>query len=287
MDDTTNPDRESPDRGAPERDATERDGTEASAPGASGSENPGTEASGSQNPGTGTPSATGRAHTSRFPPAARWTLVFFIVIIALVVAIWPRGGDAPTSPSDMQVRPSGALSATDLQVDDSELAQARADAALAPCPQTGMPVASGAVLAGVVAPCLASGVPYDLGVGTAGRPVVINMWAVWCQPCRRELPVLAEYARRAGDAVTVLTVHAREGANNPYLVLRFLAELGVHLPTVLDQDGKVAAALQAPRVFPSTIILRADGTVAKVAPQVFEDPQQIADVVRDATGVTT
>ncbi|MGW0036749.1 TlpA family protein disulfide reductase [Gordonia sp. NPDC003376] len=267
MDDTSNPDPDSPDRGDPERADTDRADTGSA--------------------GTPIPPGTGGSHASRFPPAARWTLVFFIVIIALVVAIWPRGGESQTTSSDVQVRPSGALSATDLQVDDSELARARADAALAPCPQTGVPVGAGAVLADVVAPCLASGAPYDLGAGTAGRPVVINMWAVWCQPCRRELPVLAEYARRAGDAVTVLTVHAREGAGNPYLVLRFLAELGVHLPTVLDQDGMVAAALQAPRVFPSTIILRADGTIAKVAPQVFEDPQQIADAVRDATGVTT
>ncbi|MGV9670352.1 MULTISPECIES: TlpA disulfide reductase family protein [unclassified Gordonia (in: high G+C Gram-positive bacteria)] len=228
-----------------------------------------------------------RPRGSRFPPAARWTVVFFIVVIALVVAIWPREGGSSSSSSE-QVRPSGALSATDLQVDDAQLAQARTDAAIAPCPQVGgPPPGASAVLAGVSVPCLATGAPYDVGAGTVGKPLVINMWAVWCEPCRRELPVLAEYAQRAGDRVTVLTVHAKEGAGNPYLVLRFLTELGVHLPVVLDTDGAVAAALRAPRVFPSTIIVRADGSVAKIAPTVFDDPQQIADEVRSATGVTT
>ncbi|MFT4127921.1 MAG: TlpA disulfide reductase family protein, partial [Gordonia sp. (in: high G+C Gram-positive bacteria)] len=143
------------------------------------------------------------------------------------------------------------------------------------------------VLAGVAAPCLASGAAYDLGTGTAGKPLVINMWAVWCEPCRKELPVFADYAGRAGDAVTVLTVHAREGADSPVPVLRFLTDVGVHLPTVLDTDGAVAAAIGAPRVFPSTIVVRADGTVARIAPKVFTDAQQIADEVRAATGVTT
>ena len=228
-----------------------------------------------------------RPRGSRFPPAARWTVVFFVVVIALVVAIWPRE-DGSSSSSSQQVRPSGALSATDLQVDDAQLAQARTDAAIAPCPQVGGPAPGpSAVLAGVSVPCLATGAPYDVGTGTVGKPLVINMWAVWCEPCRRELPVLAEYAQRAGEKVTVLTVHAKEGAGNQYLVLRFLTELGVHLPVVLDTDGAVAAALRAPRVFPSTIIVRADGSVAKIAPTVFDDPQQIADEVRSATGVTT
>ncbi|MGC4933450.1 TlpA disulfide reductase family protein [Gordonia sp. DT30] len=240
------------------------------------------------NPEPGEPSPRpSRRRGSRFPPAARWTLVFFVVVIALVVAIWPRG-DSTTGGAAEQVRPSGALSATDAQVDDAQLSQARRDAAIDRCPQVGGATPGpAAVLAGVSAPCLATGAPYDVGAGTAGKPLVINMWAVWCQPCRNELPVLAEYAQRAGPAVTVLTVHAREGAGNPYLVLRFLSELGVHLPVVLDTDGQVAAALKAPRVFPSTIIVRADGSVAKVAPMVFDDPQQIADQVRAATGVAT
>ncbi|KNA89787.1 TlpA disulfide reductase family protein [Gordonia sp. w5E2] len=223
---------------------------------------------------------------NRFPSSLRWTLVFFVVMVALIVAIWPRDSGSSNnlgSPTDN----SGVAAVPDAKVDDATLAKARADAAVEPCPNNGLPESSGAVLAGVVAPCLATGSAYNLGAGTAGKPVLINMWAVWCLPCRRELPVLAEYARRAGDRVTVLTVHAEQGAGNPFAVLTFLREVGVHLPTVLDVDGKVAAALRAPRVFPSTILLRPDGTIATTLPKEFGSVDEVADAVRDATGVAT
>ena len=221
---------------------------------------------------------------SRFPAALRWTLGFFVVMVALIVAIWPRDSGSSDG-TGSQTAGSGVAAVPDAKVDDAVLAKARADAAVEPCPNSGLPQSSGAVLAGVVAPCLATGNAYDLGAGTAGKPVLINMWAVWCLPCRRELPVLAEYARRAGDRVTVLTVHAEQGAGNPYAVLTFLREIGVHLPTVLDVDGKVAAALKAPRVFPSTILVRPDGTVATTLPKEFGSVDEVADAVRDATGV--
>ncbi|MGC5256986.1 TlpA disulfide reductase family protein [Gordonia sp. DT218] len=232
------------------------------------------------------PPEPSRPPGGRFPASARWTLVFIVVMIALVVAIWPRGGGDDTAGGSDPATATGPK-ATDAQVDEGQLAQARRDAALEPCPQTGLPVGPASVLAGVTAPCLADGKPYDVGVGTAGKPMVVNMWAVWCLPCRRELPEMADYAQRAGDKVTVLAVHAQEGAQNPYLALRFLAENNVHLPVVLDPDARIAGALKAPRVFPSTILVRADGTVAKVLPQVFDDPDQIAAAVHQYLGVTT
>lgn len=207
-------------------------------------------------------------------------------MVALIVAIWPRGGSDLPDGTVTASAPSGP-NAMDARVGDAQLAAARRDAALPPCPTTGLPKGADAALAGVSAPCLADGTPYDLGAGTAGKPLIVNMWAVWCLPCRRELPVMAEYAQRAGDAVNVLAVHAQEGAQNPYLALQFLSENNVHLAAVLDTDGKVAAAVGAPRVFPSSILIRADGTVAKVLPQVFDSPDQIAAAVDQYLGVST
>ena len=113
----------------------------------------------------------------------------------------------------------------------------------------------------------------------ADRPVVLNLWAYWCAPCGEELPAMAEYQRRAGPAVTVVTVHQDE---NEGAGLQRLAELGVRLPTFQDGSRRIAAALHVPNVMPATVVLRRDGTVAEILPRAFVDADEIAAAVGEA-----
>lgn len=215
-------------------------------------------------------------------PAARATIVFVVIAVAMIVALWPRNGsgDEQAAPS-ATATPSAALP----KVSDDEMRALRADAALRPCPSGTGPAAPGSALAGVTVPCMQNGAPVNLGDATAGKPLVINMWAVWCLPCRKEMPLFDQFSQSAGDQLNVLAVHAREGGDNQVFVLKFLHEVGVHVPVVTDPEGAVAKALGAPRVFPSTILVRADGTVAKILPQIFTSEAQIADAVRENLGV--
>ncbi|MFM9376967.1 TlpA disulfide reductase family protein [Gordonia sp. VNK21] len=218
-------------------------------------------------------------------PAAKAMIAFVVVSVALVVALWPRG-DGPTAPvSTTGAAASSTQGISDEPVTTEMMSKARADAALPPCPTGTGPAAPGAVLAGVQAQCLADGATIDVGAATAGRPTVINLWAVWCQPCRRELPLFDRLYAQAGDQLNVLGVHAYDGARKEYAILTFLAEVGVHLPVIADVDGTVAKALGAPRVFPSTILVRADGTVAEILPTVFDSYEELTGVVRDELGV--
>lgn len=218
--------------------------------------------------------------------SARWTVAALVVVLALIVAIWPRDSSDPgPSPSEMPTTGSSALPGLEAAVTEDDMAKGREKAALLPCPVATGPTPSGSKLAGVTVPCLADGSTVDLGSATAGTPMLVNVWAHWCGPCRAELPVIDEYAKRAGDRVQVLTVQGKEGAENPFLSLTLLAEIGVHLPTVVDTDAKIAAALGVPRAYPSTVLVRADGTVAAVLPRVFESPDEVADVVRQHLGV--
>jgi len=93
---------------------------------------------------------------------------------------------------------------------------------------------------------------------------------------------MAEYQRRVGPAVTVLTVH--EDENEAAALLR-LAELGVRLPTLQDGRRSIAAALQVPNVMPATVVLRADGSVAEVLPRPFATADEIAEAVNPKLGV--
>lgn len=94
-----------------------------------------------------------------------------------------------------------------------------------------------------------------------GTPVVVNFWAAWCDPCRREMPLLAEAARRLDDEVQFIGVDIldnREAARD------FLAELDVPYPSVFDAGGVIRTSLGSIGQ-PVTVFYAADGTrVAKV-----------------------
>ena len=197
------------------------------------------------------------------------TMIAVIAVLAALVAVFVlelRGSPAePDAPAPA--------------VDAAALAQARADAALPPCPSGGDGTEV-AALAEVTVVCAADGDPVRVGPALAvGTPVVLNLWAYWCAPCAAELPALAEYQRRAGDAVTVVTVH--QDRNEVAGVAR-LAELGVRLPTLQDADRRIAGALGVPNVMPATVVLRADGTVAQILPREFAHADEVEAAVAAA-----
>lgn len=207
---------------------------------------------------------------SRIPAGVRWLIVCAIVAVALAVAIWPRGNDGTPAPT--------TAAAPSTSASPGQLTAARARAALPPCP-AGI---GATALAGKPLTCLGDGAPVDLAV-PGNKPVLLNVWAWWCGPCRVELPVLADVAARAGDRLTVLGVHADP---NAVAGLDLLAELKVALPTVQDPQSVVATALGAPRAYPVTVLLRSDGTVAGVHAQPFTSVDEVAALLRTELGVT-
>ncbi len=85
-----------------------------------------------------------------------------------------------------------------------------------------------------------------------GRPVLLNFWASWCEPCRVEMPSLERLAAKHGRAkLAVLTVNYQE---SEAVIRRFLDARPIALPILLDPDGD-AAGLWTPRVFPSTVLI--------------------------------
>ena len=77
-----------------------------------------------------------------------------------------------------------------------------------------------------------------------GTPMVVNVWAPWCLPCRSELPLLAEVAGRAGSAVQFLGVDIKDPS--PDDALRLLAGSGVRYPTLSDYSGTTGPACAGP-----------------------------------------
>jgi thiol-disulfide isomerase/thioredoxin len=89
-----------------------------------------------------------------------------------------------------------------------------------------------------------------------GRPVLLNFWASWCEPCRAEMPSLELLAtRHEADGLQVLVVNFRE---TDVAVRRFLEQTAISLPVLRDRDGGAARAFGV-RVFPSTVAIGRDG----------------------------
>jgi len=91
-----------------------------------------------------------------------------------------------------------------------------------------------------------------------GRPLVINLWATWCPPCRREMPVL-QTAQQQRDDVVFLFVNQ---AQSPKTVADYLNTQGLTLSNVLfDDSGELAQKVGA-MALPSTLLYTAEGRLS-------------------------
>lgn len=105
---------------------------------------------------------------------------------------------------------------------------------------------------------LFDGSDFDLGehLSRDGRPVLLNLWASWCPPCREEMPYLDDAARRHPE-VLFLGVAVRD---DPAAAATAAHELGVTYAVGADLDGTVDAAFPSPGL-PATFLIGSDGTL--------------------------
>lgn len=94
-----------------------------------------------------------------------------------------------------------------------------------------------------------------------GKVLVLNLWASWCPPCRRELPSLDRLAGALDPdrfAVVGLSVD-----KSPDLVREYLSRIGVGFPNLWDEEAAIARGYFAANVYPTTYIIGVDGKVER------------------------
>jgi thiol-disulfide isomerase/thioredoxin len=151
-----------------------------------------------------------------------------------------------------------------------------------PCPPSdaGAAAVDGGLPA-VTLPCLGGGRAVHLA-GLRGEPMVLNLWASWCTPCRDELPVLQEFYERADGKVAMLGVDFED--TRPAAALELLRTSGVTYPQVADFDKSVDRAL-GPHPVPMTVLVSPEGEVVAKLPLEITSADQLADMVEQSLGV--
>ena len=97
------------------------------------------------------------------------------------------------------------------------------------------------------------GRPWQLSQAR-GQVLLINFWATWCAPCRREMPALARlHEALAGEKFQVIGIHVGPSAE----INRFLDETPVSFPILMDAD--LALADWNIPMLPTTLLIDAEG----------------------------
>jgi thiol-disulfide isomerase/thioredoxin len=86
-------------------------------------------------------------------------------------------------------------------------------------------------------------------------PRVVNLWATWCPPCRREMPMMAELA---ADTEGVAFVFANQGEGKQ-AVRRYLASAGLSLETILIDPFSALSRFYGAPGLPATLFIDAEG----------------------------
>lgn len=88
-------------------------------------------------------------------------------------------------------------------------------------------------------------------------PAVINLWATWCAPCRKEIPDFEAVHQLRSDEVRFIGINIGEDADRAD---EFLGEIGATYDQFLDSEGYVVTELRT-TAMPVTIVIDGDGVV--------------------------
>jgi len=107
-----------------------------------------------------------------------------------------------------------------------------------------------------------------------GFPVVVNRWAAWCDPCRREMPHLQRQALKYGKRVAFLGVDVQDNDGN---ARKFLERYPVPYPSYKDPDLKISAEIGGVSGPPTTAFYDSKGELAYLKQGVYLSERDLAE----------
>lgn len=189
-----------------------------------------------------------------------------VVVLALLLALTACSAPSAVSPS------------SHVDVDTPQLRALKAKAGIAPCPATDANAAPDG-LADVSLPCLGGG--RSVRTAHLRGPMVVNLFAQWCHPCRQELPYYESFAKKYAGKVAVLGVDWMD--TRPGLALQLAAQTGVTYPLLADPQPQLRAVGNA---LPQLILLDGAGKVVYQRGIQIHSTRELERLVRKHLGVS-
>lgn len=117
-------------------------------------------------------------------------------------------------------------------------------------------------------------------VGLRGYPIVVNVWASWCGPCRFEFPVLQKLSARYGKRVAFVGINSEDSED---AAATFLRDEPVPYPSYSDPDKDIAESIGASLGLPDTAFYDRSGELVYLKQGPYADNSELeADVRRYA-----
>jgi cytochrome c biogenesis protein CcmG/thiol:disulfide interchange protein DsbE len=212
----------------------------------------------------------------------KWCLgrAWLAAVAVLVIVLAGCSGSPVLNRPSLPVESPEAVPTPESTADLVAMKQA---AGIADCPKSDPEVAAvPSGLPDVVLPCLGGGREVRLA-GLRGKPMMINVWAQWCEPCREEAPYLAEVA--AADNSDLMIMGIDHADPRPDLAIEFAQLSTWTYPQLADPDVVLRAELQITGP-PQTFFIRPDGSIAFRHAGPFSSAEEIRDLAQKYLGVT-
>ena len=94
-----------------------------------------------------------------------------------------------------------------------------------------------------------------------GEKVLINFWASWCGPCKKEMPELEELFNEHGDEIKIIAINATDSERNEQVVRDYIDENGYTFPVALDEDMSVTDQMYRVVSIPTSYFIDTEGKV--------------------------
>ncbi|MGG4039109.1 TlpA family protein disulfide reductase [Heyndrickxia ginsengihumi] len=91
------------------------------------------------------------------------------------------------------------------------------------------------------------------------KKVILNFWATWCPPCKKEMPLLEEVYKKYPSTVKIVSVNIDPQAD----VKRYIQNTGITFPVLLDENGDVNEVYNVMTV-PTTYLINGQGEIKQI-----------------------